>query len=109
MKCRLGYLVTPKPELLERLGIEQGDDPFGTVAVITPLNDYEQAFEGWKKAWLLKAKQDFVADFLDVWSDNFQEFVTELRGLSAPENFDRWWTISLTEDVIEIDASWKPS
>lgn len=109
MKCRLAYLITPKPELLEKLGIDRDDDPIGNVAVITSPKDYEQAFEGWKGAWLLKAKEDYVADFLHVWSDNFQEFASDLRSLPVSEIFDRWWMISMMADVIEIDGAWKPS
>jgi hypothetical protein len=98
----LAFLVTPKPELLQALSLEAkgGHRICRPTAVITPVRDYEGAFEGWKRAWLTKAKQDFTADFVVTRSDDFPGFTAQL---GQPECFDRWWSIS------EIDAVWIPS
>jgi hypothetical protein len=105
--CRLAYLVTPKPELLGALGLEaKGDHEIcRPVTVITPIRKHEDAFEGWKRAWMTKAKRDFITEFADVWSEEFPEFTAQL---GEPECFDRWLSISEV-DVIEIDSAWKPS
>jgi hypothetical protein len=105
--CRLAYLVTPKPELLKALGLEAkgGHEVCRPTIIITPLRDYEDAFEGWKRAWMTKAKRDFVSEFTDVCSEDIPEFTAQL---SDPECFDRWWSISEV-DVLEIDSAWTPS
>ena len=105
--CRLAYLVTPKPELLRTLGLEaSGVHEIGRpAAVITPLRDYKDAFEGWKRAWIVKAKQDFVSEFAATWSEDFPGFAAQLQ---QPECFDRWWSISEIA-VTEIDPAWTPT
>jgi hypothetical protein len=105
--CRLAFLVSPKPELLQSLGLDAkgGHEICRPATVITPVRDYQEAFEGWKRAWMTKAKQDFVTEFVATWSDAFSVFTAEL---GQPECFDRWWSISEI-DVIEIDSAWKPS
>ena len=105
--CRLAYLVTPKPELLRALGFDasSGHEICRPASVITPVRDYEDSFEGWKRAWMAKAKQDFVAEFVRMWSDEFPDFTAHLQQL---ESFDRWWSMSQI-DVIEIDSAWTPS
>jgi hypothetical protein len=105
--CRLAYLVTPKPELSRTLELDECTDHeiCRPVSVITPVRDYEDAFEGWKRAWMAKAKQDFVSEFVSTWSDEFPEFTALLQ---PTESFDRWWSMSKI-DVIEIDSAWKPS
>jgi hypothetical protein len=93
--------------LLRALGLDESGDHevCRPASVITPLRDYEDAFEGWKRSWMTKAKQDFVAEFLSTWSDEFPDFTAQLQ---PTESFDRWWSISPI-DVIEIDSAWKPS
>ncbi|MHA3774502.1 hypothetical protein ACXR0O_23505 [Verrucomicrobiota bacterium sgz303538] len=105
--CRLAYLVTPKPELMEALGVSEEDfrEICSPVTVITPLRDYENTFEAWKRTWAAKAKEDFVAEFVHLWSDAFPEFTSQLQ---PRESFDQWWSLSEI-DVIEIDPAWKPS
>lgn len=107
MLSRLAYLVTPRPELLLALNQEDedGHEICQPVTVITPARDYEEAFEGWKKAWKSKAKQDFVASFVGLWAENFPAFTSQLQ---QPECFDHWWTL-LEIDVMEIDSAWAPS
>ena len=78
------------------------------VSVITPRLDYEKAFEGWKRAWKTKAKKDFIADFIDFWSEEFSELIGQPRKDAESEFFDKWWNISEL-DVIEIDDAWWPS
>jgi hypothetical protein len=105
--CRLAYLVTPKPEFIQALGLEakSGHAICRPATVITPVRDYEDAFEGSKRAWMTKAKQDFITEFVATWSDDFPGFTAQLR---QPESFDRWWSISEI-DVTEIGSAWKPS
>ena len=105
--CRLAYLVNPKPDLSRAIGVEtvSGHEAVRPVVVITPLRDYESAFEGWKCMWIAKAKQEFVSEFVANWSDDFPEFFAQLQ---QPMCFDRWWSISQI-DVVEIDPAWKPS
>jgi hypothetical protein len=105
--CRLAYLVTPKPELLQALGLEAkgGHEICRPATVITPVRDYGDAFEGWKRAWMTKAQQHFVTEFVATWSDDYPGFAAQL---GEPECFDRWWSMSEI-DVIEIDAAWTPS
>ena len=105
--CRMAFLVTSNPELLQALGLEVkgGHEICRPTTVITPIRDYEDAFEGWKRAWMTKAKRDFITDFADVWSEDFPEFKAQL---GEPECFDRWWSISEV-GVMEIDSAWKPS
>jgi len=107
IRCRLVFLVSPKPELLQSLGLDAkgGHEICRPATVITPVRDYEDAFEGWKRAWMTKAKQDFVTEFVATWSDEFSGFTAQL---GQAERFDRWWSISEI-DVIEIDSAWKPS
>ena len=103
---RLAYLVTPKPELLRALGIdESGHEISRPISVITPAREYEDSFEGWKRAWMAKAKQDFVAEFVSTWSDDYPDFTVQLH---PAESFDRWWSMSEI-DLIEIDSGWIPS
>ena len=108
--CRLAYLVTPKQELLQTLSIESKSchDICRSTTVITPIHDYEDSFKGWKRAWVSKAKHDFIAEFIAVWSEDFPAFAAQLSDASDPERFDKWWIISEVH-VIEIDATWKPS
>jgi hypothetical protein len=105
--CRLAYLVTPKPELSRTLGIDESSahEICRPMSVITPVRDYEEAFEGWKRAWMAKAKQDFVSQFARTWSEEFPDFTAQIQ---QTESFDRWWSMSEI-DVIEIDSAWKPS
>src|SRR5712671_3414915 len=86
--CRLAYLVAPRPELFQALGLDvgAGHEIGRAVTVITPVRDYEDAFEGWKRAWMTKAKQDFIAEFVSTWSDDFPRFTAQLQ---QPESFDR--------------------
>jgi hypothetical protein len=104
---RLAYLVAPKPELPEALGLDakRGHEICQPATVITPVRDYEDAFEGWKRAWMTKAKQDFIAGFAATWSGDFPGFTAQL---DQPESFDRWWSISEIA-VTEIDSAWTPS
>jgi hypothetical protein len=97
--------VTPRPELAQVLGIEPGHEICRPATVITPIRDYEDAFEGCKRAWMTKAKEDFIGEFLTTWSADFPGFAEQLR---QTENFDRWWSMSEV-DVIEIESGWKPS
>ena len=105
--CRLAYLVTPKPELMRALSLDasSGHEICRPASVITPVRDYEDAFEGWKRAWMAKAKQDFLAEFARTWSDEFPDFTAQLQ---QPESFDRWWSICEIA-VTEIDSAWTPS
>ena len=105
--CRLAYLVTPKPELLQALRFDttSGHEICRPATVITPVRDYETAFEGWKRAWMTKAKQDFITEFAATWSEDFPGFTAQLGQARC---FDRWWSISQI-DVTEIDAAWTPS
>lgn len=105
--CRLAYLVSPKPELAHSLGLDArgGHEICQPATVITPIRDYEDAFEGWKQSWMAKAKQDFVTKFVATLSDDFPGFTAQL---SQPESFDRWWSISEIA-VAEIDSAWTPS
>jgi len=105
--CRLAYLVTPKPELLQALSLDatSGHEICRPATVITPVRDYEDAFEGRKRAWMTKAKQDFITEFTATWSGDFPGFTAQL---GQAECFDRWWSISQI-DVTEIDAAWTPS
>jgi hypothetical protein len=105
--CRLAYLVTPKRELIEALGLdaESGHEICRPSTVITPVRDYEDAFEGWKRAWMTKAKQDFISEFVAAWSGDFPAFTAQL---GQPECFDHWWSIS-DITVTEIDSAWTPS
>lgn len=105
IQCRLAFLVTPKPGFLQALGLRDGHEIGRPWTVITPIRDYEDAFEGWKRAWLEKAKQDFLVEFVSTWSEDFPAFTVELR---QPESFNRWWSISEIE-VVEIESAWKPS
>jgi hypothetical protein len=104
--CRLAYLVTPKQALRQTLALEESSrhEVCQPTTVITPILDYEEAFEGWKRSWLTKAKQDFVSNFARTWSDEFSDFVTQLR---PTDSFDHWWSMSEIS-VIEIDSKWKP-
>lgn len=104
---RLAYLVTPKSELSQALGMDgkSGHEVCGPVTVITPVRDYEDAFEGWKRAWMAKAKQDFIVEFASTWAAEFPDFTAQLE---PTESFDRWWSMSEIA-VIEIDSAWKPS
>jgi hypothetical protein len=108
--CRLAYLISPRPELFGALALPSSSqhDVCKPVAVITPILDYEEWFEGWKRSWLSKAKEDFVAEFLSMYADQFPAFKHELCSAPPVESFDRWWTISLI-DVIDINPSWRPS
>lgn len=110
IECRLAYLVSPRSELFAALELESssGHDVCKPVAVVTPVLDYEEWFEGWKRQWACKAKADFIADFLRVYADEFPRFADELRKQSANEAFDGRWTIALI-DVIDIDPAWRPS
>ena len=105
--CRLAYLVTPKPELLQALDLEAkgGHEICRPATVITPIRDYEDAFEGWKRAWMTKAKQDFISEFVATWSDDFPGFTAQL---GQPDCFDHWWSISEVA-VTEIDSARTPS
>jgi len=105
MMCRLAFLVIPKPELLRALDASGGQEICRLTSVITPVRDYEHAFEGWKRAWMAKAKQDFVAEFVLIWSDEFPEFTAQLQ---VADSFDHWWSLSEI-DVVEINSAWKPS
>jgi hypothetical protein len=107
--CRLAYLVTPKPELLRTLKIEPGtsNEVCRPNVVITPIRDYEEAFEGWKRAWKSKAKHQFVTDFIELWPEEFPQFTAQLRDAPAEECFDKWWNIT-EADIFEIDAAWNP-
>jgi hypothetical protein len=109
IQCRLAYLVTPRPELLQTLNVEakSGHDICRSTTVITPIRDYEEAFEGRKGAWVSKAKRDFITEFVDLWSGEFGAFAAQLRAAADPECFDKWWTISEV-DIIEIDPAWRP-
>jgi len=75
------------------------------VTVITPIRDYEDAFEGRKRAWIAKAKGDFVAEFANLWSADFPQLTAQL---TDAECFDRWWSVSEI-DILEIDPRWNPS
>ena len=105
--CRLGYLVTPKAELWQALGLgaSAGHEIGQPWTVITPLRDYEDTFEGWKRQWRNKAKSDFLAEFVSTWSEEFPDFTARL---AAPDAFELWWDIRASE-VVEIDAAWTPS
>ena len=105
--CRLAYLVVPRPELLQALGLEAttSEEVIRPVAVITAAHDYEETFEGWKRAWRTKAKQDFVSEFIATWSADFPAFTDQLQ---SPECFDQWWSTSEI-DAFEIDPAWTPS
>jgi len=103
---RLAYLVTPRPELLRALGLDSSGhhEICRPAAVITPPRDIQDGFEGWKPTWMAKAKQDFVAEFVSTWSDEFPDFTAQLQ---PAESFGRWWSITQI-DVIEIDSAWDP-
>lgn len=103
----MAFLVTPKSELLQTLGLDArgGHKICRPATVITPIRDYEDAFEGWKRAWITKAKQHFINKFVATWSDELSGFTAQL---GQPECFDRWWSISEI-DFYEIDSAWKPS
>src|SRR4051812_34734614 len=92
--ARLGYLVSPKPALFAALQLDPASEHIlcETVTVITPLLDYEEAFEGWKRAWTSKAKQDFLTDVAGHCSEDFPAFAEQLLKEAASESFDRWWT-----------------
>jgi hypothetical protein len=115
MVMRLVFLITPRAEFLRRLEIESDpDDPTcETVAVVTPELHYEQHFEGAKKAWITKAKRDFIADFTRVWRtvDNpYGEIARELdRAGDSLIEFDKFWRLQQGDDVLEIDPDWRPS
>jgi hypothetical protein len=108
--CRLGFLISPNAALIGSLQIDPAGDCgiCEPVTVITPQLDYEEAFEGWKRAWKSKAKQDFIAEIVDLYSDDFPAFTDELRNRSVDEAFDRWWTLSELS-VLEIDPTWRPA
>jgi hypothetical protein len=108
--CRLAFLVSPKPELFASLQIDsKAEHPLcDPVTIITPRLDYEGAFEGWKRLWRAKAKEDYISEVIDLWSEHFPEIINQLRKEAASESFDQWWTISEL-DVIEIDDAWRPS
>ena len=108
--CRLGFLISPKAELLSFLKLPATGDHLlcESITVITPALDYEEAFEGWKLAWKAKAKQDFVADIVRRCSAEFPRFTNQLINGPIDELFDKWWTLSELS-VMEIDPSWRPS
>lgn len=108
--CRLGFVISPKPELLPFLQIDSTCEHglCEATAVITPRLDYEDGFEGWKRAWKSKAKQDFIAETVSLYSEEFPTFIDGLRKLPTDESFDRWWTLSELH-VLEINPSWRPS
>jgi hypothetical protein len=112
MMCRLLYLVTPKPELFGVLNTDSKSNHAACkpTAVITPKLHYETHFEGWKRAWMSKAKRDFIREFVGLWSDgDLQTFTGRLRLVEDQEHsFDQWWTIREL-DVIEIDPEWRPA
>ena len=112
MLCRLLYLIAPKPELFAALSLDPKSDHAvcKPTAVLTPRLDYETHFEGWKRAWISKAKRDFIREFLELWSGgDFQAFTGRLRDAGEDERyFDYWWAIREI-DLIEIDPTWRPS
>ena len=87
------------------MGIPAHHEICRPVTVITPIRDYENAFEGWKRAWLAKAKGDFVAEFTNLWSEDFSQFTARHVDSGC---FDQWWSISEV-DIMEIDSKWEPS
>lgn len=110
------FLVSPRAALFESLGISREHPAAEVVAIITPSLPYETWFEGWRRAWEQKAKLDFIQSFVELWSSHCADAtVTEsfIQGLQSTEAideiFDRWWTICDSDDVLEIDDSWRPS
>lgn len=111
------FLISPRQSFFERLKISQDHPASEVVGIITPRLPYETWFEGWRRAWRTKAKQDFLEDFRDLWSspDGLEasispEFVKELYNEEpADQLFDRWWTIREDFDLLEIDEAWRPS
>ena len=108
---RLSFLITPAPELQDRLQPDFAEGDFTTV-VVTPDLDYEGHFEGWKKAWRAKAIEQFTEDWISNWLDSESELGEVARSMNGSQDlsveFDRWWTIDLKDDVLEIAPEWRP-
>lgn len=116
MVGRRGYLITPKEELRRILELEPRPDAPGceTMVVITPEVHFERDLEGWRKAWLAKAKLDFVTDFIEAWGNDedgaYREVADGIRSEADLMNgFDRFWEIQQCEDVLELPSDWRPS
>ncbi len=110
LSCRLGYIVTAKPELFEHLKIVDSDlDEYfreGYIVVTEEL-DYEEYFESWKKLIIQKCKTCFIRE--SVYSlDYSKEELVEIFGdfSSDIDLFDKWWTLT-SADCSEIPTDWK--
>jgi len=90
------YLVHPKDALLTRLRVTADHPAAAITGIITPRLRYETHFEGWGRAWKSKAKSDFLASFIELWSNPLaptgvsSEFLATLR---ASEDAERLFDI----------------
>jgi hypothetical protein len=116
---RLVFLVHPKQALLGRLQLQPNHPVTKSWVVMTARLPYEKCFEGPKRAWQEKAKQDFVRGFIEEWSaaERMNEpyepsipsdFLTELRASESSNlTFDQWWTLEGQINHVEIDEDWR--
>ena len=110
IECRLGYLMKPKPGLIEQLrsvGSDLHEVYKGNIVIVTEKLDYEEYFEGSKRLIIEKCKVCFVREFVFNWDYSkdelytlFGKFETEL------ELFDRWW-VAESAECEEIPTDWK--
>lgn len=110
------FLVSPKEVLLAELGVSASHEVAAMVGIVSPKLAYETWFEGWSLAWRVKAKEEFLHWFLEVWDSEGAPASLPpdfLRGLRSARlnvsTFDQWWTIQPASELIEIDDSWRPS
>lgn len=107
---RLAYIITPAPELQDRLHPDFAEGDFTTV-IVTPSLDYERYFEGWMKAWRAKAIEQSTEDWISNWIDSESALGEVARTMDRARDrnseFDRWWRIDLQGDVLEISPEWR--
>lgn len=117
------FVIRPANSFFETTGLSRHHLASRVVGILTPHLPFETFYEGWRFSWQRKAKADFIAEFVDLWSEataNYclepgepevpPSFLTHLReSPSAETAFDRWWTLEEVLEVMEIDAQWRPS
>ena len=109
MKMRLGYIVAAKKELVEKLRRDSTDlhEYFSENRILaTEEHDYEESFEGWKRAIEDCAKSTFIKETvyaLDFKEDELKETFGKFK--SDLELFDRWWALKESDCEI-IPTTW---
>jgi hypothetical protein len=113
------FIIRPRPEYFATTGLPPDHPSSEVVAILTPRLPFETWYEGWQLSWRTKAKQDFIADFAELWATAFPfetvqevptEFLAQLTTDSPAESvFDRWWFIEEHRDLREMDETWRPS